>query len=526
MQRLLSLKSSSPAAILTGLLSNSELEDQIKEEQAVTIEIDYSNSQDIISAVRLLKAANKSNPIVNQFPEPATKSTVYQVEPATYGLSFTVNKQPTVKINLLLKDIVTLINEFNKHTKYVKKNFEDKAKNMSFLKAYFYLRKANKIAYDQELILAKATANLMQKVEEKLTKEINAPKITIQPEDIEISLNYVRSGIKKFKNFVAQNIPLYIKNKISGILESMKETESNTYKSWIAYITVMIFNFVPLIYSSLYFAAESMESLSPYLFFISPHLMAALGVICTINILAGTICFMAPKIMNYFKLHFSDTTPSLHIIYKQQLEAIKSIDNQLLCHNNLPSKIYEKYLKFSQKISKIPSQHIEESSLSTILTWLLTGLTAVESFSNSIMTTATILGMIVGAFTYTTVTPPLLIAFVTSHLASIFFISIPIAMSNCVVSFVWRVSSTSVLFDPEKDERDAVETMRCEYYNNEQPTKHQTLNDALDKKKQHEQIVRQSQPIERVPLERISLCPTTMSIITENQALQPNIVRL
>lgn len=494
---------SSPTVMLQGLTSGSELKARVSETVVVSINVDYYNCQYLVSAVNLLRKDKNSSEILKKLPVENPENKVYRVKPSSYSLSFIVSKMPTAQITLSLEEVVALIKELDEHTKKNKRIIKEHAKKMSFIAAYFYLRRVNKNVYDDELIVAKATAFLIQKVQEKLKSEIILPKIIVQPEDEEIPLNFIRrcvlKGKKYFldvKNKIIKKLHWIFKKKTDGTETNVKVSDSNSYKDWIKFFIVMSFHFIPMFYMSFYFAAESMESLTPYLFFVSPHVMAALGVVCTINILAGTVCFLGPKLMNWFKIHFSDTRPSLHSVYKEQLESIQSIDAQLLNHNNLSSRAYEKYFQFSEKVAKIPSQNIEESSLTTIATWSLTALMAVESFSSSIMMGATLLGLILGAFTFSTVTPPILMAFVGSHLISVFLISLPMAICESVVAYVWRVSSTSALLDREKDERDAVEKMRLEY-KAKQPGIHVRLANYLKDKKKVDSTFKEADPVKQ-----------------------------
>ncbi len=255
----------------------------------------------------------------------------------------------------------------------------------------------------------------------------------------------------------------------------------NSFWRWIGFAMLMIVEFFPAFVGNLLYAGESMASLTPYLFFLSPHVMTAIGIISALSMLGGMVCFIGPVLMRWIGLSHSNNATSLLLVNQEQLEIADKINDQLLkydTHKMLPCcETYQAYINFAKNIGmhlkSMPSQLNEESIYSKITTWVMTGLAAIQALSGSLFLAATVLGCITGAFTLATASPVILTAFVSSHMFSILAIAAPLALAQGMVSYILRVCSTSKLFDRLAGERDTVEKKRIKYINRQDGIKRQ-----------------------------------------------------
>ncbi len=388
-------------------------------------------------------------------PENFPRSYVKIINSASECLSIILANTPVGNrtVTLSIEHVMSLFNEFDKYSAEKKEHAAAHALTLTPKKAKAYLEEADELARDEQLIFEQARAYLMQVVLEQLNRESITPKIETPTENPEVSI-------------------------------------SNTPWNFLKFFIVMFVQYAPMIFFSLFNASESMASLTPYLFFFSPHVLTALGVICALNMVGGTICFYGPDIMKWFRINFTNTVPPLHSVYQQQLETAEAINKQLLAFDFLPFQTHQEYYKFSKAIGNhlcaIPSQAKKDSLLATMATAVMTVLTGIEALSNAVFLGAMILGLILCAFTFSTLTPPIMAAFVASHALGVLLLSVPIGSCHALVHYITRITSASRLFDLDKDARNAVEQKRSAFVDKNNSI-NQQLNNRQHIKNEHEE---------------------------------------
>ncbi len=363
-------------------------------------------------------------------------------------LPIVLARTPLGAATLSIDDVISLFKEFDKHILEKKKQAKAEATTMDSKKSKAYLKKAKKLREAEKLVFEQTRAYLMQLVLEKLKNDTDV----IQPTKA----------------------------------ENLETPSTDSFWTWAQFAALMLVEFAPMFVMNLMYAGESLASLSPYLFFLSPHVMTALGVLCALNMVGGAVFFVGPIIMKWLGLNYSKTEPALHSVYQQQLEASKDLDNCLSKNNKLSHESYNAYLNFSkiqgEYMQKIPSQKKDERLIAKVSTWGMTAIAGLQALSGSIFLGASILGLVFGAFTLTTSTPLILTAFVANHLIAVLLVSTPLAISQGLVSYILRVTSASKLFDLDKDEREAVEKNRIEYCLNKPNIQTQLNKHGWDKK--------------------------------------------
>jgi hypothetical protein len=185
----------------------------------------------------------------------------------------------------------------------------------------------------------------------------------------------------------------------------VKTNKYNQLGLWFVLAILLAFDFAPMIIGGLMYAQESLSTLIPYLPVIiaSPHVMTVLGLGCVLSSIFGSICFVAPILMDRLGIIPAKNNASIENCYFEQINDTEQINNSLLSDNDLTSEETWPHLKLAKLLNK-NMQCLKEnyrkanhSNLHRLFSWAITGLMAIQCVAGSLFMASGLIGWLMGS---------------------------------------------------------------------------------------------------------------------------------